>query len=79
MRTKHQINNELEVLKVQLSELICMSEEQACLIHNVDEKEEIIGILQDEIDSLEIELESISLPTGYELELTGERYGYDYY
>lgn len=79
MKTEYQISRELEEMRAELSEVMLMSEEQACYIHNVDSKQEIIDILNEEIAALESELEEASLPTSYELEAAGERYGYDYY
>lgn len=51
----NEIKDRLDELYAQLAEVKEMPEQQACLIHNVDYKDEIIEILEEEIQSLEDE------------------------
>lgn len=48
-------------------------------VFNVDCKDERIIAIQDEIDTYNSILQEINKPSIYELELAGERYGYDFY
>lgn len=48
----HEIKERLRELYIELAEVRKMTEEQACAIHNVDCKDEIVKILEEEIESL---------------------------
>ncbi len=67
---QNEIRERLEALYLELAEVMEMTEEQACTVHNVDCKAEIIEMLEEEIQSLPDE------DTGYDYtddELEAER------
>lgn len=76
---RYELEQGLDALYIGLNNVQNMDEETACRIHNVDRKAEIIEVIQEEIDTYKAALEEISRPSSYELEVAGERYGYDYY
>ena len=67
---QNEIRERLEALYLELAEVMEMTEQQACTVHNVDCKAEIIEMLEEEIQSLPDE------DTGYDYtddELEAER------
>lgn len=58
---------ELESSKAELKEIEAMSDEQACYIYNVDSKSEIIRTMNEEIESLQAEVDDLT-PEVYEPE-----------
>ena len=70
----------LDELYADLQELETLTEEQACIRFNTDSKDEIMGILLDEIKVIEDkENEKLAkIMREKEIERNGERRGYDY-
>lgn len=70
----------LDELYADLQELETLTEEQACIRFNTDSKDEIMGILLDEIKVIEYEENKklAKIMRENEIERNGERRGYDY-
>ena len=64
MRTISQISDELEKLYSELDIVQSMSEESVRLTFNADSKAEYIALINEEIDSLENELEEVEIYHG---------------
>lgn len=64
MRTIRQINSELDKLYSELDTVQQMSEEAVMLTFNADSKAEYIALINEEIDSLENELEEVEIYHG---------------
>lgn len=58
---------ELEATEVELAEIEAMTEEETCYIYNVDSKAEIVKIVNEDIESLEREVDYLT-PEVYEPE-----------
>lgn len=52
-------SQQLRDLNAELDDIYTMSEEAACFLYNVDTKEEIILILQEQIQAIEAEVEEV--------------------
>jgi len=61
MRCKSSINSELDKLYSELDTVQQMSEEAVMLTFNADSKAEYISLINEEIDSLENELEEVDI------------------
>ena len=64
MRCKSSINSELDKLYSELDTVQQMSEEAVMLTFNADSKAEYISLINEEIDSLENELEEVAIYHG---------------
>lgn len=64
MRTIRQINSGLDKLYSELDTVQQMSEEAVMLTFNADSKAEYIALINEEIDSLENELEEVEIYHG---------------
>lgn len=64
MRTIRQINSEFDKLYSELDTVQQMSEEAVMLTFNADSKAEYIALINEEIDSLENELEEVEIYHG---------------
>lgn len=77
--TRYELEQGLNALYRDIDIINDMDEETACRVYNIDCKADRIEVIQKDIDTYEAILEKENLPSSYELEAIGERYGYDYY
>lgn len=63
MRTS-EIKNQLDQLNAELESIRSMSEQDACEAWNVDAKQDIVEMIEDEISALEDDLEEAEHETG---------------
>ncbi|MDO4185085.1 MAG: hypothetical protein Q4D30_01140 [Bacteroidales bacterium] len=63
MRTS-EIRNQLDQLNAELESIRSMSEQEACEAWNVDAKQDIIDIIEEEISALEGDLEDAERESG---------------
>lgn len=64
MRTS-EIKNQIDQLNAELESIRSMSEQEACLAWNVDAKQDIIDVIEDEISALEDDFEDAERECDY--------------
>ena len=60
--TREELQRRLKELKAELEDIYSMSEENACDLYHVDSKEEAITMAEEEIDSIQAQLDKMLDP-----------------